>query len=142
MMTTVVSLLLFAVFGFLSGIHFYWGLGGKRGFEAAVPTGPNQEKVMAPSTWACFVVGFGLLCFGIFALISAHLIPVHLPGRLSDAGLGIIAAIFILRATGEFNYVGFFKKIKTTRFGKMDTKYYSPLCLTIGILCILLAWAT
>lgn len=141
-MTILIGILLFLVLGFLAGIHFYWGLGGKWGFEAVIPTGPNQEKVMSPSAGACFVVGFGLLCFGIFALISARLIPPHLPGGLTDAGLGIIAAIFMLRAAGEFNYVGFFKKIKTTRFGKMDTKYYSPLCLTIGILCILLAWAT
>jgi hypothetical protein len=43
-----------------------------------------------------------------------------------------------LRAIGDFNYVGFFKKIKHTKFGKNDTKYFSPLCLTIGVLTIIL----
>lgn len=36
------------------------------------------------------------------------------------------------------NYIGFFKKIKNTRFGRNDTKYYSPLCLLIGLLAIVL----
>jgi len=43
-------------------------------------------------------------------------------------------SIFLLRAIGDFNYVGFFKKIKDTNFGKMDSKYYSPLCLVIAIM--------
>ena len=30
------------------------------------------------------------------------------------------------------------KKIKQTKFGKNDTNYFSPLCLTIGILTIIL----
>ncbi len=50
----------------------------------------------------------------------------------------LIASIFIIRAIGEFNYVGFFKKIKYTQFGRNDTKYYSPLCLIIGILTIII----
>ncbi|WP_222439555.1 DUF3995 domain-containing protein [Spirosoma utsteinense] len=33
-------------------------------------------------------------------------------------------------------YVGFFKKIKHTPFGKNDTRYYSPLCLLIGVLTL------
>ena len=56
-----------------------------------------------------------------------------------DYGLWIIASVFILRAIGEFNYVGFLKKIKHTKFGQNDTKLYSPLCLTIGILIIIIA---
>jgi hypothetical protein len=33
---------------------------------------------------------------------------------------------------GEFNYVGFFKKVKDTEFAKWDTKLFSPLCLLIS----------
>ncbi|WP_281635816.1 DUF3995 domain-containing protein [Flavobacterium marginilacus] len=43
-----------------------------------------------------------------------------------------------MRAIGDFNYVGFFKKIKLAKFGKNDTKYFSPLCLIIGILTLIL----
>ena len=39
-------------------------------------------------------------------------------------GLWIIASLFMLRAIGEFKYVGFFKKYKHIQFGKNDTRYY------------------
>ena len=52
-----------------------------------------------------------------------------------------IAIIFILRAIGDFKYLGFFKKINHSDFAKSDTKLFSPLCLTIGILAILIQLA-
>jgi hypothetical protein len=50
--------------------------------------------------------------------------------------------LFILRAIGDFKYLGFFKKIKNTKFGQNDTKYFAPLCLIIGILTLLVAVLT
>ncbi|WP_236336773.1 DUF3995 domain-containing protein [Paenibacillus auburnensis] len=43
-----------------------------------------------------------------------------------------LASIFILRAVGDFRWVGFFKKQQGTVFAKRDTFLYSPLCLFIG----------
>ena len=48
-------------------------------------------------------------------------------------GYYFLAGIFILRAIGDFKYVGFFKKVKNTPFAKLDSKFYSPLCLLIGL---------
>ena len=93
---------------------------------------------MNPGLYECFVVALGLLGFGIFSLIKVRIILFHLPGWLLKYGLWIIAALFLLRAIGEFKYVGFFKKVNTTKFAKMDTKYYSPLCLFIAISGIIL----
>lgn len=137
-MITLIGLLLFAVFSFLSGIHFYWGLGGKFGGEAAIPTRENNEKVMNPKLFDYFVVAFGLLGFGIFILVKSQLLTFGLPNWLSHSGLWIITSLFLLRAVGEFKYVGFFKTIKTTQFGQMDTRFYSPLCLAISLLGIIL----
>jgi hypothetical protein len=83
-------------------------------------------------------VALGLLGIGLFILIKSGFILFNIPLWLDNYGLWIIAGIFILRAIGEFNYVGFFKKIKQTKFGQNDAKYYSPLCLTIGILTLLM----
>lgn len=135
-MTTIFAILLFLIFLFLSSIHFYWGLGGRWGGEAVVPVKDSNVKAMMPGPLPTFIVAFGLLAFGFFILIKSGLINVSLPSWLEKSGLWIIAGIFILRATGEFKYVGFFKKIKQTKFGQNDTKYYSPLCLLIGILAI------
>jgi hypothetical protein len=52
-----------------------------------------------------------------------------------------IAIIFLIRAIGDFRYVGFLKKIKNTKFAKKDTKYYSPLCSLISVLAFIIYFA-
>jgi hypothetical protein len=135
-MTTIFPIILFLIFLSLSSIHFYWGLGGRWGSKAVIPVKDNNAKLMMPGPLSTFIVAFGLLGFGLFILIKSELINLNLPLWLEKSGLWVIAGIFILRAIGEFKYVGFFKKIKQTKFGQNDTKYYSPLCLLIGILTI------
>ena len=127
------------IFLIIAGFHFYWAFGGIWGSEAVLPTkADNNTKVLNPAIFPTLVVAFGLLGFGLFILVMSGLIAFETPQWLYDYGLWIITSIFTLRAIGDFNYVGFFKKIKQTKFGKNDTKYYSPLCLTIGILTIIL----
>lgn len=138
-MTTVIAIILFLIFLFISSIHFYWAFGGKWGSDAVLPTkDDNNTNVLNPSILPTLIVAFGLFGFGLFILVTSGLITFSTPQWLSKYGLWIIAGIFTLRAIGDFNYVGFFKKIKQTKFGKNDTKYFSPLCLTIGILTIIL----
>jgi glucan phosphoethanolaminetransferase (alkaline phosphatase superfamily) len=138
-MTILIAVILFLIFSFISAIHFYWAFGGKWGSEAVLPTkNDNQTRVLNPSPLPTLIVAFGLLGFGLLVLISIGLIRFNVPTWLSEHGLWIIASIFMLRAIGDFNYVGFFKQIKHTKFGKNDTKYFSPLCLVIAMLAIIL----
>ncbi len=111
---------------------------GTWGKNAAIPTNENNKRLMNPKLRECFTIGFGLLGFGLFILVKSEFIIFNLPDLLSNYGLWAIAVIFILRAIGEFKYVGFFKKIRDTPFGQMDTNYYSPLCLLIGVLIIII----
>ena len=71
-------------------------------------------------------------------MFNSGIISYDLPDWIIKYGGWIIPIIFILRAIGEFKYVGFFKRIKQTEFGKLDTKFFSPLCLTIGLIGILI----
>ena len=135
-MAVIIASTLFMIFLFLSGIHFYWAFGGKWGSGAVIPTKDESHPVMNPGIIATLIVAFGLLAFGLFPLIIIDVIHFILPGWLEKSGLWIIAGIFGIRAIGEFNYVGFFKKYKHTKFSKNDTKYYSPLCLIISLLTI------
>lgn len=138
-MVTVIAIILFSIFLFISSIHFYWAFGGQWGSDAVLPTKANNNtKVLNPSILPTLIVAFGLLGFGLFILVMSGLISFNIPQWLNNYGLWIIASIFTLRAIGDFNYVGFFKKIKHTKFGKNDTKYFSPLCLIIGIFTIIL----
>jgi hypothetical protein len=46
----------------------------------------------------------------------------------------LIAAVFALRAIGDFRYVGFFKRIRDSKFARLDTLAYSPLCAALAVL--------
>lgn len=137
-MTTTISILLFLIFGFLSSIHFYWGFGGKWGSDAVIPTKDDHVKAMKPGAIPTFIVAFGLLGFGLFILINSEIIHFTLPTWLNRYGLWIIFGIFFIRSIGDFKYVGFFKSIKHTKFALNDTRYFSPLCLLISLLTVLL----
>ncbi len=138
MMITILSLLLFIVFTFLSLIHFYWLLGGKWGLNKVIPTKEYQANIISIPKFATFLVGAVLMIFGILYLVKSGLVNFEIPGFLLQFSYWFIPSIFVLRAMGEFKYVGFFKKIKNTVFAKADTKYFSPLCLGIGVIGIVL----
>lgn len=134
----ILSLLLSMLFIVLGLIHFNWVIGGTFGFKESLPTKENGERVLNPKKIDSAFVGIGLTTFGIFYILKSGLIEYHLPEWIMKYGGWVIPIVFLLRAIGEFKYVGFFKSIKNTDFGKLDTKLFSPLCLLIGILGLFL----
>ena len=138
MTTTILSIILLTFFTSLGFIHFYWLFGGKWGLEKVIPTKDNQTGTLSIPKFATLIVALVLLLFGLIYLVKSRLINVHIPNLATKYGYWIIPSIFILRAIGDFKYVGFFKKIKDTEFAKADSKWFVPLCLTIGIFGILI----
>ena len=132
-------IILSVIFFILGIIHLNWVFGGKFGFDQALPTKESGERVLNPKKYHSAIVGLGLIAFGLFYLIGSGLGDFNIPNWILKSGRWIIPIIFILRATGEFNYIGFFKKIKKTEFANWDTKLFSPLCLTIGLLGLIIA---
>ena len=132
------SILLSIILIGLGLIHFNWVIGGKFGFSESLPTKESGERVLNPKKIDSAIVGIGLTIFGIFYILKSGLMEYNIPAWIMKYGSWIIPIIFLLRAIGEFRYVGFFKSIKKTEFGKLDTKLFSPLCLAIGILGIII----
>ena len=135
---TIISTLLLLIFSFLSALHFYWGFGGMWGLDSSVPVSEDGKRLLNPTALHSFVVGAGLFFFGLLAGIKGGVISAPIPQVLSDYGLYMVAVIFLARAIGNFSYVGFFKKLKNTPFGVMDSLLYSPLTLIISVLCAIL----
>jgi hypothetical protein len=133
------SILLLVIFLVLSGVHFYWLLGGKWGLGSAIPTNLNGRPLIQPGPLATLAVAVGLLFMGLATLLRGGLLQFDwLSNRVGEWAVWGVAVVFLLRAVGDFKYVGFFKKEKGSLFARMDTRYYSPLCLAIGCLSILL----
>jgi len=138
MIGTILSLILFLIFLVLSAFHFYWFFGGIWGLDKVFPTKSDTSETLAIPKFATLIVAFGLLAFGMLYLMKSGLISFQIPQVLNSFAYWIIPAIFILRAIGEFNYVGFFKKVRHTKFAKADSKLFSPLCLGIGLIGIII----
>ncbi len=117
----------------LAVIHFYWAAGGTFGKSSTIPM-RDGKPIFAPTPFTTIVVALGL--FAMAALNAAKIGWIAAPGisRFMRAGLWLTAAIFLLRAIGDFRYVGFFKHRCENRFAKLDTLLYSPLCLLLACL--------
>ena len=138
-MTNLLGITNALIFILLGAIHFYWGIGGKWGSRQALPQNLNNgTPLFIPGIVACFGVALGLLVMAIFTLNQTSFVSLNLPNVLNQYGLYVIGAIFLLRSLGDFKYVGFFKSIKNTEFGRLDTQFYSPLCLYLGITSLLI----
>jgi glucan phosphoethanolaminetransferase (alkaline phosphatase superfamily) len=138
-MKTTISLILCVIFLSIAAIHFYWAFGGKLFLNAAIPTIEKSEgKVFSPSPLATLFVALMFCAFGVFVLLKAGLVLFPVPLWIGSYGLWFVAFVFMSRAIGDFKYAGFFKKTTNTLFATMDTKYYSPLCLAVAVLTVLL----
>lgn len=109
---------------FIAVIHIYWGFGGKFWADKAVPTTDDGAPLFVPGKVATFVV-VGVLFVACWAVLS--------DGVAAKVISGVFALIFFARFVGEFNYVGMFKKHKSSEFARMDTLIYSPLCLFLSV---------
>jgi uncharacterized membrane protein YbhN (UPF0104 family) len=138
MIITILSIILFLIFSILGGFHFYWFFGGVWGLEKVIPTKNKEVKTLSIPIFATLIVALILISFGLIYLIKFGITSVQVPKLITDYGYWFIPSVFILRAIGDFKYVGFFKKIKNTEFAKADSKIFSPLCILIGIMGILI----
>src|SRR5690606_15628704 len=121
------------VFLTLSGIHFYWLLGGRWALDVAVPTDSNGRYLFRPGRFATLVVAIGLLSFGWINIAFAGWIALDIELRyLRYAMLGI-GIIFLLRAIGDFKHMGFTKRYRNTPFAQKDRWLYVPLCLLLAV---------
>lgn len=143
MIVIVLSTILFFIFTVLGGFHFYWLFGGIWGLKQVIPTKGKEANTLEIPKFATLIVAVGLVSFGLIYLLKTGIVSfdVQVPKifeTITKYGSWIIPSIFILRAIGEFNYVGFFKKIKDTEFAKADSQLFSPLCAGIGIIGLLI----
>jgi hypothetical protein len=127
------------VFAGLSGLHVYWAFGGHRGRKEAIPD-LDGKPLFRPGLAGTLAVAVLLAVAGALVLERAAVGPHVVPPIFGLWGTRGVAAALIGRAIGDFNYVGFFKRRKTTAFAGWDTRLYSPLALALGVGAGIVAW--
>ena len=128
------GMLLMTLLFLIAMLHFYWAAGGKALSDGVFPD-LDFIKEMIPGripVIPTIIVGLGLL--GMVAIVAANLnwLDAGEWRVWTRRGLWAIVIIFLVRAIGEFKYVGFFKTRKNSLFAEKDSKYYSPLCLLLS----------
>ncbi len=131
----VLAIFLSVVLIFLAILHFYWAIFGIKNPASVIPATGKSNTVKTPGKLAAALVGLILLAFA-FVFINKVILYLDFPWlRYVCIGIGMI---FMIRALGDFKYVGFFKTSKNSKFSALDTRYYSPLCLLMGVLVLIL----
>ena len=118
-------------------VHVYWALGGKLAILAAIPE-RDGRAIFRPRAWPTAAVAVALAaCAFLALLVSGWLAPnwlaTHVPRWLIVVPAWAVALVFALRAVGDFRYVGFAKRIRGSRFARLDDFCYAPLCACIAM---------
>ena len=130
-MSSILAVGVSGVFVALGLWHFYMAFAGSSGASAAVPS-LGGKPLFVPSPQATVVVGIVLMLFAVLVAATSGMLSLGLPPTLLSWLSYALALGLFARAVGEFKYVGFFKKVHGSRFARMDTLFYSPLCLLLS----------
>lgn len=125
------------IFVALSALHFYWAFGGKWALAGSIPTSNTGKPIFNPGRMGTLVVALGLLAFALVSYMHQDEFFPFLVPYLNKVTLAI-SLIFLLRAIGDFKYIGLFKRIKGTTFAVNDNKTYIPLCFYLAMSCLLI----
>jgi len=134
-----IASLLIVVFTVLGLWHLYWAFGGSFLKSAAIPSTENSDSsapddpVFEPGPRLTALVGLAILTMTIPVAGAGRLIPSPIPAAILPWMCFGLAAIFLFRAIGDFKYVGFFKRVKSSSFSRYDTFVYSPLCCFLAL---------
>lgn len=121
-----------AILLFGAAFHFYWGFGGRVGYEASIPRRVTGERLFTPPNWGAHLVGFVLVAACWLVLAVAKIVSFPLPVAWARWPVMVMAVGFILRALWASPYGGLFKSVRNSAFAHYDTVLYSPLFLVLG----------
>ncbi len=122
------------IFLLITLMHFYWAFGGRYGLAAAIPErfhaiGMDFKRGMKLATLFMTFVFLSIAVLLVYPMLSFDISWLNKSHRLL---MFAIIGILMLRAIGDFNFVGFFKKDKRGLFARNDSRFYAPLCLYLA----------
>jgi hypothetical protein len=131
-MTSLLTGILVGVFVLLALIHVYWALGGQRIKIAAIPE-VDGRPAFVPSRLGTLGVALALFVCALLVAAASGIVRTSLPHHVLCWLMFALALVFLARAVGDFRLVGFFKKVTDTRFARLDSTVFSPLCLVMAV---------
>jgi len=138
---TLIAAVTFLILAVIAALHFAWAMGST--FPAAdaaelsrMVTGFRRRDLM-PGKPATLLVSVAVLLAGFWALVLAEWAWLPVPNWFAALGGIVLAAVFLAR--GIVGYTDRWRKLAPEQpFARFDRKYYSPLCLLLGLFFIIL----
>ncbi|ACM12917.1 DUF3995 domain-containing protein [Bacillus cereus group sp. TH43LC] len=116
----------------VSFLHVYWAFGGKWATNSVIPTKAG-EKAFTPGTGMTLFIALLLSMAAIILLQQTNIVHFAFPNIIVQMGSWVCMVVFFIRVIGEFHYFGIFKRKKDTRFARMDTVLFIPLCAFLSL---------
>ncbi|MBI3791508.1 MAG: DUF3995 domain-containing protein [Gemmatimonadetes bacterium] len=129
-----------SLFALLSLIHLGWAVTG-RVPAAVIPSKRDGTPIIDPSRGESAVVAVLLAVAALVHLGRGGVGPALLPHWARVTGIVLVSIALSLRTIGDFRYVGLFKRERGTPFSRQDSRFYTPLVCTLGLLSLVLAFA-
>ena len=134
-----VPLIVCSAFVLIALWHVQMALRPTAGESGAIPS-KDGKPLFVPSRAATLLIAVVLLLFAVLVAATAGALQVGVaPDVLSWLSYALALGL-LARAIGEFRYVGFFKRVRGSRFARLDTLVYSPLCLLLAVGVTLVAF--
>ena len=134
----MLALFICCLLGAIAVWHVYLAFALTGEESGAVPS-VDGKPVFVPSRRMTFLVAAALLLFASLVAAMAGSITVNVRGELLVGASYALAAGMFARAVGDLEYVGFFKRVRGTKFATLDTFLYSPVCLLLAVAVAALA---
>ncbi|KRE56753.1 DUF3995 domain-containing protein [Paenibacillus sp. Soil750] len=116
----------------ISLIHVYWAFGGRWGSRASLPQTKDGAAIFLPRKPETLAVAVLMLGVCTVLVAQSETLSFLQANSFTKWSCILCGSVFFLRAIGDFNYLGFFKRVKHTAFSYYDTRFYSPLCLFLA----------
>lgn len=114
-----------------AAVHLVWAAGrAPVSASAALPTTPDGGSVLGrPSAAVTTTIAIALATYAttLATLVFWPSLPL---ARITVIGAVVILA---LRAVGDGRYVGFSKRVRSTRFARLDDAVYTPIVTSLAI---------
>jgi hypothetical protein len=134
----LIALVLSVIFIALALLHIAWSLGFKWGGDDFLPQKPDGTPLFNPGIVACFVVALMFVLPALIYLMRVGILDTDIPDWVPYVGVWGVAIVLLIRAIGDFRYAGLTKRINDTSFARKDTRFYTPFCLVLATLNVIL----
>src|SRR5918992_680254 len=113
-----------------------WPLPDKRSLAETVVNVPVEQL---PPGWTTVGLGALIAIGGVVVLGRIGIFPRRLPRWPFTLGIWVVAAGLLLRGFNGLSESGLFVSAAPTGYAHWDAALYSPMCLFLGLLCLLIA---